>query len=107
MRTLAILGWFGAFVGTISAQDQKKTDFATGKPTTITVTQTPALPLPAPVPVTREYCPEQLLRMDEWQLIEIYKCGSVAPVPGGYTPGVVILKPGTKLAVPRPKRMKL
>src|SRR5438270_13754078 len=99
MRTLAILGWFGAFVGTISAQDQKKTDFATGKPTTITVTQTPALPLHAPVPVTREYCPEPLLLMDECQLFEFYKCGSVDSLPCCFTPGIVTVKSVTELSV--------
>src|SRR5438105_9725375 len=107
MRALAILGCVGAIVGSVSAQEQKKIEFAADRPAPITVTQTPAAPLPVPIPVQREYCPEQLLRMDECQLIEIYKTGSVTPVPCGYTPGIVIFKPGTKLAVPMSKLMKL
>ena len=45
--------------------------------------------------------------MDECQLMEIYKTGTVSPVPCGYTPGLVIYNPGSKLTVPVSKLMKL
>ncbi len=107
MRNLALLGWLGVFVGATSAQQAKSTQFASDKP----AKNAPAVSLPAPMPLAapapREYEPEQLLRMNECQLIEIYRCGVVCPVPCGYTPGVVIYKPGSKLTVPMSKLMKL
>ena len=108
MRILAILGWLAIFVGPVSAQEPKKTAFASGPPVSVTVDPLPApVPIVIPAPVKGDYVPEQLLRMDECQLIDIYKTGSVAPVPSGYTPGLVIYKPGSKLAVPMSKLMKL
>jgi hypothetical protein len=109
MRNLATLGGLLIFVCGASAQDHKKSDFASDIPTKLTITQSPATLPAAPIAKTAkcDYVPEQLLRMDECQLIEIYKGGSVTPVPCGYTPGVVIFKPGSKLAVPMSKLMKL
>jgi hypothetical protein len=107
MRNLAILGCLWLFVSEISAQDQKNTDFASGKPAKITVDSLPAPALiPPPALARRELCPEQLLRMDECQLIDVYKCGSVSPVPCGKTPGIVIYKPGSAITVPLSNLMK-
>lgn len=107
MRTLAALGCLAIVMCCASAQEPKKTAFASDQPSKTT----PSLPVPAPVPaqttLKRDYVPEQLLRMDECQLIEVYKSGSVTPVPCGYTPGLVIYKPGSKLTVPMSKLMKL
>jgi hypothetical protein len=107
MRNLAILGCIGIFVSATSAQSQKNTEFASGKQPKITVDSLPAPAPVAPPPVVkREYCPEQLLRMEECQLIDVYKCGSVTPVPCGKTPGIVIYNPGSMITVPLSNLMK-
>jgi hypothetical protein len=107
MRKLAILSWLGLFVAATTAQDQKKTGFASEKPDKITVDSLPAPALVvAPPRIQREYCPEQLLRMEECQLIEVYKCGSPAPVPCGKNPGIVIFNPGSMITVPLSNLLK-
>lgn len=50
----------------------------------------------APVAV---YTPGQLLRMSEAQLIGLYMSSEPGPLPAGYVPGTVILRPGTALTV--------
>src|SRR3954469_8484937 len=107
MRKLAILGWLGLFVSGLSAQDQKKTEFAPATPAKITVDSLPApVIIAGPAVGKREYCPEQLLRLDECQLIDVYKCGSGGPVPRGKTPGIVTYKPGSSITVPLSNLLK-
>jgi hypothetical protein len=113
MRTLATLSWLMALALAAFAQEPKKTAFATdpAKKTapTIDVTVLPPTPIVPPPPIVqaKTYCPQQLLRMSECELIEVYKCGVVSPVPCGYTPGLVIYKPGSKITVPMSKLFKL
>ena len=49
------------------------------------------------------YTPEQLLRLSEPQLLEIYRNSESGPFLSGYVPGTMIFKPGTALTVPTSK----
>jgi hypothetical protein len=112
MRSLATLSWLTVLASALTAQEPKKSAFATDPAkktaTSIDVTVLPATPIVPPPPIVpaKSYCPEQLLRMSECELIEVYKCGIVSPVPCGYTPGTVIYKPGSKIVVPASKLFK-
>jgi len=61
-----------------------------------------AAPLTANEPITSM---DQLVRMSECELLELYKAGSPGIVPEGFTPGRAIPKPGSKLTVLRSKMM--
>jgi hypothetical protein len=112
MRNLAMVGCLGMLAAASSAQDPKLSTFASDTPappkhSPITVTVQPAqLPKPTASPFLREYVPEQLLRMCESQLIDVYKQGIASRVPAGFNPGTVIYKPGSNLAVPLAKAFK-
>jgi len=112
MRILATLGCCAVLVASASAQQPAKKGFAAdtpvkASPEPIPVTVLPGQPAAVRVLVpTQTYTPQQLLRMDECELIKIYKCGIATPVPCGYTPGTVIYRPGTCLAVPGSKMFK-
>jgi len=112
MRILATLGCYVVLVASASAQQPAKNGFATELPKKVSPEPIPVTVLPAPMEnhriliSTKTYTPQQLLRMDECELLKIYKCGIASPVPCGYTPGTVIYKPGTCLAVPGSKMFK-
>lgn len=120
MRNLAALGWVGLLTAAVVAQPPLPKEPPPAKPEVgkpapmadpVSVTVLPAAPIPTGprlvVAATPTYEPEQLLRMNEGELVEVYKCGTVSPVPCGYTPGLVIYKPGSKVTVPVSKLMKL
>ena len=111
MRYLATLGAtaFAAAVGW--AQSPVRTDFATDRPRVVvepvSVTVLPIPVLPPPGVLSRpSYTPEQLLRMSEPELIDLYKCSPPAPVPTTYTPGLVIFQPGSCITVPLARVME-
>jgi hypothetical protein len=111
MRILAILGVSAFAVGLASAQTPPPKTFASERPTPTTSPVISAEQYPAHVRVQIVnagpcYVPEQLLRMDECQLMEIYKNGVANPVPNGYTPGTVIFRPGSAIVVPASKMFR-
>ncbi len=112
MRILATLGCCAIFVASVSAQQPDKNGFAAdspkkASPEPIPVTVLPAQAQAAPALLFKQtYTSEQLLRMEECELLKIYKCGIASPVPCGYTSGTVIYKPGSRLAVPGSKMFK-
>jgi hypothetical protein len=56
----------------------------------------PALPVnPAPA----AYSIDDLVRMSECQLLDLYRQAEPGPIPCGYTPGKMISKPGSKTTV--------
>jgi hypothetical protein len=105
MRYLATLGVSGLIAAMTCAQSTIRTEFAIDRPgAVVETTSVTVLPLPVPPPpgvLSRPaYDPEQLLRMSEPELIDLYKCSRPAPVPTTYTPGLVIFKPGSCITVP-------
>jgi hypothetical protein len=112
MRILTSLGGFGLFAAAALAQAPIETDFATDpgrRPVApVTVTMLPAAAVvpapmavaPPPLPVPMGYSGEQLLRMSECELIQVYKCGVPGMPPCGYTPGTIIFQPGSPFTVP-------
>jgi len=113
MRILASLGGLALLAASAVAQAPAKSEFATA-PTRrpiepISVTMLPA-PVAAAIPVKPAITPmgysaEQLLRMSECELVQVYKCGTPGMPPCGYTPGTIILKPGSAITVPTAKVM--
>jgi len=105
MRFLASLGWIGLTAAFAVGQSAGTSDFAVERTVSvIQPVQVVVLPPPGPtgivIPAPATYVPEQLLRMSESELIQLYKCSRPAPVPGCYTPGLVIFKPGSCITVP-------
>jgi hypothetical protein len=105
MRTLAALGGLGLLASATLAQQPVVTDFATGNCPAVGCAQpTVSVLPPAPVSVGYVsricYTPEMLLKLPECELIKLYKCSPPGPVPGCYTPGLVIYKPGSLITVP-------
>jgi hypothetical protein len=112
MRVLATLGCLAIITAMGSAQTPAKSDFATSPPgkavvegpiISVTVLPAPSADPPASMP---RYTPEGLVKMSEGDLIDIYKQGIVTPVPNGYTPGLVIMRPGSLITSPMSKIMK-
>jgi hypothetical protein len=101
MRTLAILGGVGLWTAAALAQQPHTTEFATnGRGEPVPVVGVTVLPPPCVVaaPVSHVcYTPKMLSKLPECELIRIYKCGTPAPVPKCYTPGLVIFKPGSHI----------
>ena len=108
MRILATLGGLGLFATAVLAQPSVQTDFATDasrwpvQPVSVTVLPAPA---PAPVPIApvnprMGYSAEQLLRMSECELVQVYRCGVPGAPPCGFSPGVMIFQPGSPFTVP-------
>src|SRR5690349_17341155 len=116
MRILTSLGGVVVFATAALAQGPVKTDFATDasrRPVEpITVSVLPAA-VPAPIPVVAGpafapmgYGAEQLLHMTEAELVQVYKCGVPAMPPCGYTPGTMIVCPGSAVTVPTARVMR-
>src|SRR3954447_6956742 len=105
MRALAALGGLGLLAAAGLAQQPAVTDFATDNSAPplgplLGVTVLPAPPV-VPVHVSRIcYTPKMLAKLPECELVAIYKCGIPTPVPCGYTPGLVIFKPGSFITTP-------
>lgn len=108
MRILPTLGGLGLLAAAALAQPPVQTDFATDasrwpvQPVSVTVLPPPA-PASAPAsPINprRGYSGEQLLRMSECELVQVYKCGVPGMPPCGYTPGTIIFQPGSPFTVP-------
>jgi hypothetical protein len=59
-----------------------------------------ASPAPAPPPTLMGYSAEQLLRMKECELVQVYKGGVPSMPPCGFAPGVMIFQPGSPFTVP-------
>jgi hypothetical protein len=91
VRRLVILGWIGVLLGGAGAQPPVETDFATERSTS---------PAAGPVPASPVYTPEMLLKMPECELAELYRKSPPAPVPCGFTPGLMIYKPGSLVTTP-------
>jgi hypothetical protein len=111
MRYLATLGASGLVVTLIWAQAPIRTDFAIDRPgVVVEPVSVTVLPIPVPPPTgvlsRPSYTPEQLLRMNEAELIDLYKRSVPAPVPTTYTPGLVIFKPGSCITVPMARVME-
>ncbi|HKA06738.1 MAG TPA: hypothetical protein VKD71_05730 [Gemmataceae bacterium] len=111
MRYLATLGASGLVAAVCAAQAPIRTEFAIDRPSVVVEpVSVTVLPLPVPSPpgvLSRpSYTPEQLLRMSESELIDLYKCSAPAPVPTNYTPGLVIFKPGSCITVPMARVME-
>jgi hypothetical protein len=113
MHILASLGGLALMATGVVAQAPTKTEFAidpTRRPVDpISVTMLPA-PVVAPIPTKSVIAPmgysaEQLLRMSECELVQVYKCGMPGMPPCGYVPGTMILKPGSAITVPTAKVM--
>jgi hypothetical protein len=114
MRILASLAGLCLFAAAALAQAPTKGDFATDKgrrpvePITVTMLPapvvTPVLMKPAFVPMG--YSGDQLLRMSECELVQVYKCGAPGMPPCGYTPGTIIFQPGSAITVPTSRVMK-
>lgn len=111
MRFLATLGGMALFVVSATAQTTVQTEFAIDRdgpvPAAASVTALPAPSSAIPVPpAPAGYSAEQLLRMTESQLVELYKCSRPARVPTCYTPGLIIFKPGSCITVPMARVME-
>jgi hypothetical protein len=114
MRILASLGGLGLFAAAALAQAPVKTDFATDtarrpvEPISVTMLPAPAVApvVLAPAVVPMGYSAEQLLRMNECELVQVYKGGVPGMPPCGYTPGTIIFQPGSAVTVPTAKLMK-
>src|SRR5262245_29375054 len=112
MRFLATLGGICLMAVSASGQYSGTTDFAVDRlmPTIVEPVGVTVLPAPqavtSPVSSAPAYSPEQLLRMDECDLIRLYKCSRPAPVPACYTPGLVIFQPGSCITVPVARAME-
>ena len=112
MRILTTLGGLGLFTAVSLAQPPVTTEFATDPgryitgPVTVSVlpAAAPTPPLipapPPPLPVPMGYSAEQLLRMSECELVQVYKGGVPGAPPCGYAPGVMIFQPGSPFTVP-------
>jgi hypothetical protein len=104
MRSLAVLGGLGLWAATGWAQPGGPTEFATeGRVEVIGPVGVTVLPPSAVVcpPVSRVcYTPKILSKLPECELVRIYRCGVPKPVPCGYTPGLVIFKPGSMITTP-------
>lgn len=113
MHILASLGGLGLMAAAALAQAPVKTEFAMDKGRqpvqAITVTMLPApavSPLPVRPPITpMGYSGEQLLRMSECELVQVYKSGVPGMPPCGYTPGTIIFQPGSAITVPVSRAM--
>lgn len=112
MRILATLVCCTLATATSTAQTPTNKDFAADNPESKSTRPSPikvsggspnVVYLPAPI---KTYVPEQLLRMEEEQLLQLYKCGIPNPVPCGYTPGTVIYRPGSCLTVASSKMFR-
>jgi hypothetical protein len=104
MRTLAALGGIAVWAIPVWAQPSGPTDFATdGRAPAVAAIGVTVLP-PPPVltpPASRVcYTPGILLKLPECELARIYKCAAPGPIPCGYTPGLVIMKPGSIITAP-------
>lgn len=66
-----------------------------------TVASEPARTYPAAIT-----CLDDLVRMSECELLELYKNAEPGPIPQGFSPGRVITNPGRKLTVARSNAMK-
>ena len=94
MRILATLGCCAILVASASAQQPTRNGFAADSPKKPSPEPIPVTVLSAPptaarvIGPTHAYTPDQLLRMDESELLKIYKCGIATPVPCGYTPEI-------------------
>ena len=114
MRTLASLGGLGLFAAAALAQAPTKTDFATDTgrrpvdPVSVTMLPAPAVApvVIAPAITPMGYSGEQLLRMNECELVQVYKGGVPGMPPCGYTPGTIIFQPGSAITVPTASLMK-
>jgi hypothetical protein len=114
MRNLASLGGFIVFAAASVAQTPTKSDFATdtsryvGQPITVSVLPAPDVtPLPrTPLQVPMGFSGDQLMRMKECELVQIYRNGIPRIPPCGYFPGTVIFKPGTAITAPTSQFMK-
>jgi hypothetical protein len=112
MRILASLGGLGFLTAACLAQTPVRTGFAADAgrlpPGPITVSVLPAAaavpvavaPPVAPPVVPMGYSGQQLLRMSECELVQVYKAGVPGMPPCGYTPGTIIFQPGSPLTVP-------
>jgi hypothetical protein len=105
MRTLAALGGLGLFASAGLAQQPAVTEFATGNyiPPVGPAVAVAVLPPPPVVPVHVSricYTPKMLLKLPECELADLYKCSPPGAVPGCYTPGLVIFKPGSLITAP-------
>lgn len=112
MRGLASLGGMAIIAG-MAAGQAKSTDFASdARPKAvvaqpaITVDVLPAPPISTRVASELVHTPATLLTMSQPQLIDIYKCGVPSQFPEGYTPGTVIMLPGSVATLPVSKLMK-
>ena len=108
MRILMSLGGLGLLAAAALAQPPAQTDFATDasrRPApVVTVSVLPAAAVipgpPAPPMVPTGYSAEQLLRMKECELVQVYKSGVPSMPPCGYAPGLMIFQPGSPFTVP-------
>ena len=108
MRIVMSLGGLGLLAAAVLAQPPAQTDFATDacrrpvQPVTVTVLPAAAVipAAPAPPPVMSGYSAEQLLRMKECELVQVYKSGVPSMPPCGFAPGVMIFQPGSPFTVP-------
>jgi hypothetical protein len=110
MRVLATLGSLAIFAGISAAQAPAKSDFATAPKPAADAPSVTILPTPTGAsvyPSSMTYTAKCLAKMGECDLIDIYKHGVVTQVPCGYTPGIVIYKPGSIITCPMSKLMKL
>lgn len=113
MRILASLGGLGLLAAAAMAQPPVQTDFATDasrrpvEPIRVTVLPVAAVvPVPvAPAPVPMGYSAEQLLRMKECELVQVYKSGVAGTPPCGFAPGTMIFQPGSPITVPFARMM--
>jgi hypothetical protein len=64
---------------------------------------TPAFAAAQPAAIT---CMDDLVRMNECQLLELFKSAEPGPAPCGYLPGRVISKPGKRTTVAKSNFMK-
>lgn len=69
--------------------------------TTPLVAAEPAKTYPASIT-----CLDELVRMSECELLELYRQAEPGPIPQGFSPGRVIPNPGKKLTVVRSNMMK-
>jgi hypothetical protein len=108
MRIVMSLAGLGLLAAAAIAQPPAPTDFATDasrrpiEPITVTVLPAAAvIPVPVAPPLApMGYSAEQLLRMKECELVQVYKSGIPGMPPCGYAPGIMIFQPGSPFTVP-------
>lgn len=105
MRILAALGGLGLLASVGLAQPPAVTEFAIASPAhcvvePITVTVQPPPSVGVGITSRITYTPKILLKLPECELVKLYRCSPPGQVPGCYTPGLVIFKPGSFITAP-------